>query len=85
MKIRGAWSIVVAVWSIIVCSTIYELLEWGVAIVMAPEAAERYNGQQGDVWDAHRDTALAMSGAVFSALVLALIHQFRGPGASAAR
>ncbi|MHC4615511.1 MAG: DUF2238 domain-containing protein, partial [Planctomycetota bacterium] len=85
MKIRGAWSFVVAVWSIIVFSTIYELLEWVVAIVMAPEASERYNGQQGDVWDAHRDTALATGGAVFSALVLALIHQFRGPGAGHTR
>ncbi len=72
MKIRGAWSIVVAVWLIIVFSTLYELLEWGVAMVMSPDATERYNGQQGDVWDAHRDTALATGGAVFSALLLAL-------------
>ena len=77
MKIRGAWSLVVAVWLIIVFSTVYELLEWVVAIVMSPDATERYNGQQGDVWDAHRDTALAMGGAVFSALLLALVNLLR--------
>ncbi len=50
MKIRGAWSIVVAVWLIIVFSTLYELLEWVVAIVMSPDATERYNGHwRGDV------------------------------------
>ena len=72
MKIQGAWSIVLAVWLIIVFSTMYELLEWVVAMVMSPGATERYNGQQGDMWDAHRDTALAIGGAMFTALLMAL-------------
>ena len=29
-----------------------------------PEAAESYNGQQGDVWDAHADMLLATVGAL---------------------
>ena len=78
MKIGGGWSYVVAVWLIIVFSTIYELLEWVVALVMSPDATERYNGQQGDIWDAHRDTALAMGGAVFSAVILAVVSWWRG-------
>jgi putative membrane protein len=77
MKIGGGWSLVVAAWLIIVFSTVYELLEWMVAMVMEPGATERYNGQQGDMWDAHRDTALAMGGAVFSASLLGLVKWSR--------
>ena len=78
MKIRGGWSLVIAVWLLIVIGTVYELLEWVVAMVMEPDATERYNGQQGDMWDTHRDMALAMGGAVFSAVFLALISWLRG-------
>ena len=53
--------VTIAVWLIIVFSTMYELVEWVVAMVMSPGATERYNGQQGDIWDAHRDTALAIA------------------------
>lgn len=48
----------------------YEIFEWLLAIVMAPEWAERYNGQQGDVWDAQKDMALAAAGAVTSSLCM---------------
>ena len=59
----------------IVISTgaVYELFEWGIAMTLAPDAAEAYNGQQGDVWDAQKDMAVAALGAVVSvgiALVL---------------
>ena len=78
MKIRGGWSLVIAVWLLIGSGTVYELLEWVVAMVTEPDATERYNGQQGDMWDTHRDMALAMGGAVFSAVFLALISWLRG-------
>ena len=35
------------------------------AMTFAPDWAEAYNGQQGDVWDAQRDMALAGCGAIF--------------------
>ncbi len=47
-------------------SLLYELLEWGVAITLSPEAAEAYNGQQGDIWDAHQDMALALLGGLIA-------------------
>lgn len=43
---------------------IYEIFEWQIAMVFSPEMAESYNGQQGDVWDAQKDMALAWLGAV---------------------
>ena len=51
-------------------SLLYELLEWGIATTLSPEAAEAYNGQQGDIWDAHSDMALALLGGLMSAVVV---------------
>lgn len=66
---RG-WAVVVAVTFIGFASKIYELLEWSFAVTLSPEAAEAYNGQQGDPWDAHKDMALALLGAVLVAPVV---------------
>lgn len=51
-------------------SALYELFEWALAMTMSPEAAEAYNGQQGDIWDAHKDMALALVGAIISAFII---------------
>ena len=48
--------------SIQVFSMIYELFEWGIAVSLSGDMAESYNGQQGDMWDAHKDMGLAMIG-----------------------
>lgn len=45
-------------------SMIYELIEWAVAIVFGGELGQAYLGTQGDIWDAHKDMALASSGAI---------------------
>jgi putative membrane protein len=50
-------------------SALYEVFEWLLTIVVAGETADRYNGQQGDIWDAQKDMALATLGAI---LVLAI-------------
>ena len=57
---------VLAVMAIMCSSLAYEWLEWAIALTLSPEAAESYNGQQGDLWDAHADMLLATLGA-FSA------------------
>lgn len=56
-------------------SMIYELIEWGIAMTMSPEEAENYNGQQGDMWDAHKDMAIALLGGVMTWIALALGHK----------
>ena len=43
-------------------SMIYEVFEWGLTLAFSNEYAENYNGQQGDMWDAQKDMALAMMG-----------------------
>ena len=53
-----------AVLAIMAVSLIYEWLEWAIALLLSPEQAEAYNGQQGDAWDAHMDMLLATLGAL---------------------
>ena len=52
-------------------SVIYELIEWGAALLFGGELGQAYLGTQGDVWDAQKDMALAFGGAVVSIAVLA--------------
>lgn len=44
----------------------YEILEWQIGMTFSPEMAESYNGQQGDMWDAQKDMALAGLGAIIT-------------------
>lgn len=59
---RGA-ALTVLGW-VLATSCLYEIFEWLLTIVAAGETADRYNGQQGDIWDAQKDMALATLGAV---------------------
>ncbi|WP_428632502.1 DUF2238 domain-containing protein [Sphingopyxis sp.] len=49
---------------VLAISCLYEIFEWLLTIVAAGETADRYNGQQGDIWDAQKDMALAVLGAL---------------------
>ena len=64
ISVRNAF--VLAVMSIMCTSLIYEWMEWGVALTLSPKDAESYNGQQGDIWDAHADMLMATIGALLS-------------------
>jgi putative membrane protein len=54
---------------VMVSSLIYEWIEWWIAIGLSPEEAENYNGQQGDIWDAHKDILLATIGAMITGIL----------------
>jgi len=49
-------------------SSFYEMLEWLAAVIFHPELGMAFLGTQGDVWDSHKDTALAMVGALINML-----------------
>ncbi|NHB57764.1 DUF2238 domain-containing protein [Acinetobacter sp. 194] len=55
-------------------SLIYEWIEWLIAIGLSPEEAANYNGQQGDIWDAHKDMLIATFGAIVTGILM-LIKQ----------
>jgi len=56
-------------------SMLYELFEWGLTMVLSPGDAGAYNGEQGDIWDAHKD----MSFAAIGAIGWYLLSRFRRP------
>ena len=60
-------------------SMIYELFEWLLTIVMSSDAADSYNGQQGDMWDAQKDMALALLGST-TMLLFYMLHSVRKAG-----
>lgn len=73
--VRGFWGYFLPLDLTMSSSMIYELIEWGAAEVFGGELGQAYLGTQGDVWDAHKDMALASLGALIAMLVtLAVNH-----------
>jgi putative membrane protein len=80
LGLSQAASSVLAVECILATSAGYELIEWLVAVFFTPTWADQFLGQQGDIFDGQKDTALATLGAVLSITGLALINRCRrGP------
>jgi putative membrane protein len=55
---------------ILATSMLYEVFEWLLSVFLSPDQADAYNGQQGDMWDAQKDMALAMLGAIVMILII---------------
>jgi putative membrane protein len=55
---------------VLAAGAVYEIFEWLLAVVMAPEWAERYNGQQGDFFDPQKDLFCAAAGALIASAVM---------------
>jgi len=58
-------------------SMLYELVEWGLSLILAGQDADAYNGQQGDMWDAQKDMSFALVGAALALTVLFLTQRRR--------
>lgn len=56
-------------------SGMYEIIEWLVAEILFTDLGPAYLGIQGDVWDAQKDMALALSGAIISMLCGVLVKK----------
>ncbi len=54
-------------------SLLYELVEWWVALIVAPEEGSAFLATQGDEWDAQQDMGMACIGAMISGSY-ALLH-----------
>lgn len=59
-------ALVFAVTAVLAVGGLYEIFEWSLTLALAPEAAGAYNGEQGDMFDAQKDMALAGLGAVLA-------------------
>lgn len=55
--------------------TIFEMIEWGVAEFTSPATGATYVATQGDVWDAHKDIALAALGAAICMFIVYMMKR----------
>jgi putative membrane protein len=74
---RGLWRYLLPVLFLVSHSVIYELIEWGAAIVFGGDLGAAYLGTQGDEWDAQKDMALAALGAVTGLLLVVARSRLR--------
>lgn len=74
VKVRGFWGYFLPLDLTMSTSMLYELIEWGAALVVGGDLGMAYLGTQGDVWDAHKDMALASLGGLIAMLLTAAIN-----------
>ena len=73
-EVRGFWGYFLPLDITMSTSMIFELIEWMAAEVFGGDLGAAYLGTQGDVWDAHKDMALASIGALIAMFITALIN-----------
>lgn len=72
--VKGFWGYFLPLDLTMSTSMLYELIEWLAAEFFGGDLGVAYLGTQGDVWDAHKDMALASLGALISMSVTAYIN-----------
>jgi len=73
---RGFWCYFLPFNLTMSTSLLFELLEWAVAEIFGGELGVAYLGTQGDIWDAHKDMALAGAGALIAMLITLFINYY---------
>jgi len=71
---KGFWAYFFPLELTMAASMMFELFEWGAAEFFGGELGIAYLGTQGDIWDAHKDMALASLGALFTMSVTLFIN-----------
>lgn len=66
VDVRGFWGYFLPLDVMMSTSMLYELIEWAAAEAFGGELGMAYLGTQGDIWDAHKDMALASTGALIA-------------------
>ena len=72
--VKGFWGYFLPFDLTLSTSLIFELIEWMVVELVASDLGMTYLGTQGDVWDAHKDMALAGLGALITMSVTMAIN-----------
>ncbi|MFH5804939.1 DUF2238 domain-containing protein [Alienimonas sp. DA493] len=63
---KPAWASGFGVCLLLAIAAAYEVFEWSLTALLEPAFADRYNGLQGDQWDAQKDMFLAGLGALLA-------------------
>ena len=72
-NVRGFWGYFLPLDLTMSTSMIFELFEWGAAALFGGDLGAAYLGTQGDIWDAHKDMALASLGAAAAMMLTGLL------------
>jgi len=75
-SVRGFWAYYLPFDVTLAFSGAYEIMEWAIASMVAPEAGDAWLGTQGDIWDAQKDMALAATGALISMTATAILRKW---------
>ncbi|CAA6805447.1 MAG: Unknown protein [uncultured Sulfurovum sp.] len=73
-KTKGFWGYFMPFMIVSSFAGFYEIIEWGAAAVVDPEAGIAFLGSQGDIWDAQKDMLLAIIGSLGTLLIVMIIH-----------
>ena len=73
-NVRGFWGYFLPLDLTMSSSMLYELIEWLAVGVFGGELGMAYLGTQGDIWDAHKDMALASLGALLAMSITAAVN-----------
>jgi putative membrane protein len=73
-NVRGFWGYFLPLDVTMSTSMMFELFEWAAAETFGGDLGIAYLGTQGDVWDAHKDMALASLGALLAMVLTALVN-----------
>lgn len=73
-SVKGFWGYFLPLDLTMSTSALYELIEWGAAEVFGGDLGAAFLGTQGDIWDAHKDMALASVGALLAMLATAALN-----------
>ena len=76
--VRGFWGYFLPLDLTMSTSALFELIEWLAAELFGGDLGVAYLGTQGDVWDAHKDMALASLGAICTMAVTLAINRGLG-------
>jgi putative membrane protein len=75
-NVRGFWGYFLP-WDLTLStSMIYELIEWAAAEIFGGELGMAFLGTQGDIWDAHKDMALAGLGATIAIAIMVAVNLY---------
>ena len=74
VNVRGFWGYFLPLDLTMSSSMLYELIEWLAVGVFGGELGMAYLGTQGDIWDAHKDMALASLGALLAMSLTAAVN-----------
>lgn len=77
---RGVWAYYLPLDVTLAFSAVYEIVEWLVAVIVAPEAGAAYLGTQGDIWDAQKDMLAAGIGALLCMIITASVRRVTRKG-----